>query len=288
MIAHVAEAGEDRGRVVVRMGEFVPASPAAVAAAVHVARAFQSEVEGLFIEDPDVFSAASHAYVRVVTQTGRARINGSRVELELIAEKFSVAAQRQLAQAAQAAGVKFSARVVRESAVPALQAACAERGPWNIVAFAEPLSVSHHNAGLAAAFAQVWGTTGYLVAGPRALWRQGPIVLAVEDVDRLTGMVRAGQRLAGVHGDPIWLLPVGDDEIALDWLEGEIRLMLGEGSQIKMLPRPHFSGSGLLQRAALYDCAPRMVIARYGGVLLPAQNAVGPVAELGCPAFLVH
>jgi hypothetical protein len=288
MIAHVAEAGEDRGRVVVRMGEFVPVSPAAVAAAVHVARAFQSEVEGLFIEDPDVFSVASHAHVRVLTPTGRARPVGTRDELEFMAGQFSVAAQRRLAQAAQAAGVKFSARVVREAAVPALQAACAERGPWNIIAFAEPISAGHHNAGLAAAFAQVWGTTGYLVAGSRANWRHGPIVLAVEDLDRLTGMVRAAQRLAGVHGDPIWLLPVGEDEIGLDWLEGEIRLMLGEGSQIKMLPRPHLSGSGLLLRAALFDCAPRMVIARYGGVLLPAQNTADAVSELGCPAFLVH
>ena len=59
MIAHVAAAGEDKGRVVLRLGAGVPASDIALEAAVAVARAFQSEIESLFIEDRQLFELAS-------------------------------------------------------------------------------------------------------------------------------------------------------------------------------------------------------------------------------------
>ena len=288
MIAHVAEAGEDRGRVLVRLGAFVPASTAAVAAAVHVARAFQSELEGLFIEDPDVVVAPSHAFGRVLSTTGRPRSIVSQAEADQSIAHFGFASQRLLAQVARAAGVTFSARIVRDGAIAALQAACAERGPWNIVVFAEPLASSDQDGVLATAFAQVWGTTGFIACGPRAVWRNGPIVVAVEDVDRLSGMLRAAQRLAAVHGEDIWLMPTGDDEIGLDWLEGEIRLMLGAAPAVKLLARPAAVGSSPVLRAALSQCAPRMVIARFGGVLLPQHAAAGPLSDLGCPVFLVH
>ena len=50
MIAHVAQAGEDRGRVVLHLRS---ANPSAIAleAAVRIARAFQSEIESLFVQD---------------------------------------------------------------------------------------------------------------------------------------------------------------------------------------------------------------------------------------------
>ena len=50
MIAHVAQTGEDRGRVVLQLGSAHP-SAIALEAAVRVARAFQSEIESLFVED---------------------------------------------------------------------------------------------------------------------------------------------------------------------------------------------------------------------------------------------
>ena len=50
MIAHVAQAGEDRGRVVLHLQSGHP-SAIALEAAVRIARAFQSEIESLFVED---------------------------------------------------------------------------------------------------------------------------------------------------------------------------------------------------------------------------------------------
>ena len=138
------------------------------------------------------------------------------------------------------------------------------------------------------AFEKVWGTTGYVAAAPNAAWRKGPIVVAVEDTDRLAGMVRAAERLAAVAGDEVWLMPVGEDDIALDWLESEIRLTLGETPVLKIMPRPEHAGCQQVSLATLTRCTPRMVVARYGGVMLPAKKLALALADAGCPCFLVH
>jgi hypothetical protein len=288
MIAHVAEANEDRGRVVVRLGDFAVSSKAAIAAAVHVAVAFRSEIEGLFVEDPDLFAACAHGSLRQIGHNGHTTAGLTAAGLGRDAEHFAVAVQRELSIAAAASSVKFSAHVVRDQTIPALQAACAQRGPWNIIVFAEPIVGADKSELLSAAVSQVWGTTGYIATGALCAWRPGPIVVAIEDIDHLTGMIRAAERLAAVAGDPVYLLPVGGDEIALDWLEGEIRLTLGEATNLTILPRPAHAGSNLVLRAAIAQTKPRIIIARHGGILLPVDNTARPLADLGCPVFLVH
>ena len=287
MIAHVAEAGENRGRVVVRLGEFAVSSPSAIAAAIHVATAFRSQLEGLFIEDPDLYNACAHTNLRERQIAGSSSpLSASRLGRD--AECFAVAVQRELSNAAAAAGVVFEARVVRDAPIKALQDACAERGPWNIIVFSEPILGPDKSAFVSEAISQIWGTTGYIAAGARATWKTGPILVAIEDAEHLSGMIRAAERLAAVCGDPILMMPVGNDDIALDWLEGEIRLSLAEASGIKLLDRPQYAGSDVALRAAIAAHKPRMVIARHGGVLLPVDNAAKPLAGLGCPVFMVH
>ena len=259
-----------------------------MAAAIHVAKAFQSELEGLFIQDPELSAAVALPSSRETPAAGSAKRGLSMAGLARDTGFFAIAAQRELAAAAALAGIAFSAREVRDALVPALQCACAERGPWNIVVFAEPVTAGSRSDGLAAAFEKVWGTTGYVAAGSQARWRKGPVVVAIEDIDRLPGMIRAAQRLAAVEGDEVWLLPVGEDEIALDWLEGEIRLTLGATSSVKIRPRPEHPGCAQVLRAALAGCSPRIVVARYGGLMLPAPNLAAALADTGCPCFLVH
>lgn len=287
MIDHVAEASEDRGRVIVQLGDFACSSSPAIAAAIHVALAFQSQLEGLFVENPDVY-AASRLGGREVMCHGQKTAPLSAKRLSEDADHFAVAAQRQLATAAAKSVVAFTARVSRDTPVGALQTACAQSGPWNIIVLAEPVASPDKSAQLSGIMAQVFGTTGTIATGSRAAWRKGPVIAAVEDVDRLNGMVRAAQRLAAVSGDEVLLLPVGTDEIALDWLESEIRLTLGNAPGIRILPRPlHVEYPGVLL-SALIDQQPRIVIARHGGHLIPADDAAKPLRQLGCPIFLVH
>src|SRR5690349_23094669 len=70
MIAHVAETGENQGRVVLQLGSVHP-SAIALEAAVRIAQAFQSEIESVFVEDEQLFDCAAYNFVREVSLSGR-------------------------------------------------------------------------------------------------------------------------------------------------------------------------------------------------------------------------
>jgi len=286
MIAHAAEAGEDRGRIVVRLGAMVPSSRAALEAAVHVARAFNSEIEGIYIEDPGLEAAVAHDRVRFLSLAGGPnRLPRPRLASGLA--HFATAANREVAQAAAAAGVAFKSQIVRGEVIEALSAACAERGPWNIVAFTEAISTPGRAEVLNAALTRVWGTTAFVASGPSAVWRAGPIVAVIEDIERMTGMVRAAQRLAAVSRDEVLLLPAGEDAIAQDWLDSEIRLTLGLAAGTTLLPRPVHGGAAGI-RSEIERLSPRMVLARYGGQAIAADGTASALAELSAPVFILH
>ena len=288
MIAHVAEASEGRGRVVVRLGDFACSSASAIAATIHVAQAFRSQIEGLFVENPDLHAACSLGVVREVALHGRKSQKLAASRLSQDAEHFAVAAQRQLADAASRSSVAFTARVIRDTAVGALQTACNQSGPWNIIVFAEPIASPEKSTLLCDVMAHVFGTTGTIASGRFSSWRKGPILVAVEDIERLNGMIRAAQQLAAVEGDDVLLMPIGLDEFALDWLESEIRLTLGEAHGVSVLARASHVGFADVLRADIAARKPRLVIARHGGILLPVDDQARPLAELGCPVFQVH
>ena len=99
MIAHVAAAGEGRGRVVLWLGCSTQASASAVDAAMLLARAFQSEVESLFVEDKQFFDLAEFPFARAISgaQGWQAL---PRENLEHTFRYVGAALQRQVAEAA--------------------------------------------------------------------------------------------------------------------------------------------------------------------------------------------
>lgn len=288
MIAHVAEASEDRGRVVVRLGSLTLSNRAALEAAVHVARAFQSEIEGVFVEDPDLFEAAAHGFVREVGHfAGKPRPLSNDVVVGDTSH-FAVAAQRELADIASSHRVGFKARSIRHGVVPALARACAERGPWNIVAFGEPIVDAEGAEMVAEALSNVFGATGYIVAGRRARWSHGPIIVVAEDTDRLSGQLRVARGLAGIDRDPVAVIAVGADEIGRDWLDSEVRMIVGESADVTQLRPFSADGPAAALPAALSGLLPRMIIARNGGLTLPTLGLQHVLAALSCPVFLTH
>jgi hypothetical protein len=72
MIAHVAQSGEDRGRVVIQIRSRHP-SAVAMQAAVQIARAFGSDLESLFVEDEQLFDCAAYGFVREISLSGLRR-----------------------------------------------------------------------------------------------------------------------------------------------------------------------------------------------------------------------
>lgn len=231
MIAHVAETGENQGRVVLQLGSARP-SRVAMEAAVQIARAFQSEIESIFVEDKQLFDCAAYAFVREVSLTGRL---GRAVTADAMTRDLRLAAQaarRQLEAMARRAEVPLRSRVVRDEPLRALSIACAESGPWNVVALAEPFAPGNGSL-LRQLIMEISGTTGLVMVGPKARRITGPVVAAVEDAQRIPVLLRAAERLAALDGAPIVLLLIAPDEERLAQIESHARLVRTRNRVVK-------------------------------------------------------
>lgn len=287
MIAHVAEAGESRGRVVLRYSVGDP-SPTAIAAAVCVARAFQAEIESLFIEDTQLLEMAKHPFVTETSFGGRTRRAVTRRGLVSGFRASFVAARRRIEAAARAADVPFIERVVRDEPVHALAAACAQNGPWNVIALAEPFG-SGSGEIIRELFEQVRDATGLVLAGPAATRTKGPVVVVAEDLERLPGMLRLAERVATAIEDEVVLALLADDDTALAHFDGEVRLALADRTDVRILQSMAVHGEPAAAAEVIRRLRAGFVIAHFGGVAAPRDAVWRPLATaLECPLFLVR
>ncbi|MCB1511554.1 MAG: hypothetical protein KDJ36_11695 [Hyphomicrobiaceae bacterium] len=287
MIAHVAEAGEGRGRVLLRYmsGD---ASPLAIAAAVRIAQAFHSEIESLFIEDSQLFDLARHSFVRELSFDGRVSREITPRGIEASLRASFIAARRRILAAAVAAEVPLRERVVRDEPVHAIAAACAHNGPWNVIALAEAFS-STTGGSIGEIFDAVTDVTGLVLVGPRASRTSGPIIVAAEDLDRLPGMVRAAERLARLSEAPIVIVVLADSEIELDELDAQIRLMLGDRPDVRLAHAAAVRGEPAAAAEMIRRLSGGFLIARFGGTAAPREGGWRAlVSALECPLFLIR
>ena len=301
MIAHVAETGENRGRVVLQLGSAHP-SAIALEAAVRIARAFQSEIESVFVEDEQLFDCAAYGFVREVSLTGRVSravsAAGMTQDLRLAAQ----GARRQLEALARLAEVPLRSRVVRDEPLRALAIACAETGPWNVLALAEPFAGG--NAGLVKQLlVEISGTTGIVMVGPRARRVTGPTVIAVEDADTLPSLLRAAERLTALDGTQIVLLLIAHDDEVLDRMDGQARLVVEAREDVRIERAAMARGEAAVVAEALRRLRRRLrhlPVRRSGGArrgqpqaaglrarVSAVPGAVGRAAVVGGPALAV-
>lgn len=288
MIVHVAAAGEDRGRVVLKLTSGSP-SPHAIEAALRVAQAFGSEIESLFVEDRQLFDLARLPLARQVS------FCGTRVEAmspELLARQMRHLAQdvmRRVGAAARAAEVPWRASIVRDEPVHAIARACTECGPWNVVALADALT-GRNRALISQLFASVHDTTGVVVVGPVARRVRGPVIVVLEETAQLEPMLKAAERLATVaEGSSISLVVVGADETdALD-MEGQIRLALGEAVAPAILRAVPRHGSPAEVAEVICRLHGSFVLAHFGGFLAPEDGDLKHLTGmLECPLLLLR
>jgi hypothetical protein len=287
MIAHVAQSGEDRGRVLIQIRSGHP-SIVAMRAAVQVARAFGSDLESLFVEDKQLFDCAAYGFVREISLSGR---ESRPLSLDSMMRDLHFAAQgtrRQLEALARAAQVPLRCRVVRDEPLRALTMACAEVGPWNVVALGEPFGAGY-SAALKQMLAEVSGTTGIVTVGPRAQRVTGPVIVAVEEMAELPDMLRLAERLASVDGAAVVLLLVAASQADLAQMEGEARLVVEarEGVRIELVAVARGAAASMAE--TLRRLRGGMVICEFGGLVLPDEGDLSPLAAaLECPLFLVR
>ena len=288
MIAHVAAASEQRGRVVLHLTSGHP-NQIALAAAIRVAKAFESEVESLFIEDQNLYACADYPFAVEISLCGRTRRALSVAHVEREFRHAASAIGRQLDQLARCAEVPLRRTVVRDDPFTALARACAERGPWNLIALGDTVGATASDD-IRRLFETVLDTTGVILTGPRARRNSGPLVVVLEDIAHLEPMLRTAARLAPEDGDtPITLLLVADSADKVAWMEGQVRLVLG-ANQTPQLARAVVEPGG---EAVLAEVVRRLqgglVIAEFGGVLIPASGDIRYLtSSLECPLLLMR
>jgi hypothetical protein len=301
MTVHVARADEGKGRVILRLSAWKP-NEYAIEAAMLVANAFHSEVEVLFVEDSQRVDFAGFPFAREISMRGgKPRTVSARAIRAEFQGAFAVA-RRQIAELAFAADVPIYEHTVRDEPVQALASACARRGPWNMIAIAETFGTPAPFS-LDEVFDNVTDATGVIITGPAARGRNragsstglrhrkssGPVVLAVEDVEHLQSMLRAGRFIAGaLETEVVMLLVAGTDE-EYARMDAEIRLVLADQDQVR------FAHVGVTydDQAAIAEAIRRLdsgfLIAQYGGVAAPRTRSLRPLlGALPCPVLLVR
>jgi hypothetical protein len=259
-----------------------------VEAALRVARAFGSDLESLFVEDEQLFDCAAYDFVREVSFSGGATramsIDAMMRDLHLIAQ----GARRQVEMLARRAEVPLRCRVVRDEPLRALCIACAETGPWNVVALGEPFTAANGTM-LKTMLSEVSGSTGLITVGPRARRVTGPVVVGVEDTACLPDLLRTAERLAALDGAEIVLLLIAPDEERLYQMDGEARLVVEAHEGVRIQSATIARGAASVIAETLRQLRGGIVICQFGGLVAPDDGDLGPLASvLECPLFLVR
>jgi len=276
MIMHVAEAGEQRGRVVLHITSGHP-SDVAMEAAIRIAQAFHSEIESLFVEDLQLYDMASYPFAREISYTGaRSRVL-SRDAIERDLRLAAQALRRRVEALALAANVPLrGARIVRDDPLQALAKACAEDGPWNVVALADVLAPGQ-GARLCELFASVSGYTGLMLVGPKARRTRGPVIAVIESPDHLQPMLRAAERMAGVTSGEVMLMLLSDSPSN------------GDHAKVRLLHYQIDHGAPAALAEVIRRLQAGFLIGHFGGILVPAHGDLRDlVAALECPLFLMR
>ena len=284
---HVAQAGESKGRVLLQLCSSAPNS-AAIEAAVWIARAFQSEIESLYVEDEQLLELTNFPFVREISLTGRSRRTLTATQIERHFRYTSAEFHSRIASIAMTAEVPFKPRVMRCDPLSAIAAACSEHGPWNVVVLAEPFT-SPACPPLKSLFEKVTDATGVLLVGPFSKRASGRIVIVLERAETLSAMLSAADRLASAENGQIALFMTAEGPEALSELESAARLALEDRSDVAVFTHDCSRNSFAASAEALRRLQPGLIIGEFGGVLVPTEGNLKPLAEaLECPLLLVR
>ena len=286
-ITHVAEVTENRGRVVLQVCSSRP-HPAALEAALWLARAFGASIETICVEEQQLLDLAGYAFVREVRRGDREVHALCEADMAGHIATMLRAARRDIERAAADAGVAHRSRTIRGEPLRALATACIDRGPWNVVVLTDALGVVDRQA-LRFILRQMPGVTGVLVAGPKAHRTTGPIVIAIEDAGRLAQKLNLARRLGLEDKIPIIILPIGARADHLDILDEQIRLVLDNEAGVLLSACAVTLGSTAVAAEVLRRCAPGLVIAELGRIAVPDGEDLRALAgSLECPLLLVR
>lgn len=297
LLIHVAAESEGRGRVVLAAQTATP-HEAALGAALKVAAAFETWVECQLVESPDVAALTEHSFARGVSRHGRITpLNAS--DLSGWQAAATAAARAAVTSAALASGIRLETHITRDTLADALAKACAIEGPWNIIVLADAVA-STEVATLLTLLNTVSGATGIVCVGPVAAATtdaRGPIVVVVEEMERLSQMLRVAETLAKVRpSEPraVHLVVAAAGPELKAELDGHLRLLLADvqhdpASPVTIADSTIAYGTEDEIAEAVRKLDGGFVIARFGGLAVPASGTSSSlIGVTRCPMLLVR
>ena len=266
MIAHVAEASELSGRVVLWLDPETGCTPALLEAPVRLAAAYGAEIETVAVSE---VHELDNVPIRRVGYNETADASLEPGTLAVGARRFALLTDR-YRRIVEAMGSMHGVRVrhteVSGDAIDQISEMCLSRGPWNIVALARMPALGGHSL-LSSLLANVSGATGFLLCGDQRSHAGSPVVVVVEDGDRLPPMLRAAERLAGPEGI-IRIVIAADTVAGHAELESLARLLTAGVKGVEFdKAGPTFGVPGALVELLAW-MKPSLVIARFGGLCL--------------------
>lgn len=282
MTAHVAEASEGSGRVLLWLETGPRAGAGALNATVRLAAAYASEIEtvgidpldGLVLDDLPTARIADprrSAFAELPDGNGHALIVQSQ--------------HRRVVELADALQVPVSHAERTGDPIDILAAMCRAKGPWNIIALSRAPGLDLARL-VADIFANVSGATGILTAGRSPMTWSGRIAVVAEDAERLPSMLRAAQRIAGPDGTT-HLIVAAPTRQAYAELEGQARLLADSHPDLIFEDvDPTFGLDGALDDR-LISARPSLVVARFGGTLLSDAAALSRALAVSRAPFLL-
>jgi len=264
VIAHVAEASELSGRVVLWLDPEANYPPSRLEAPVRLAAAYGAEIETVVVSDGSTREAVGIP-VRMIGQAVAPERNGF-AEHERRFELLMTRCRRAVDTVSAAHGVKVRHTLASGDAVDRISEMCDERGPWNIVALAR-MPAARSDTVIGTLLANVGGATGFLLCGEQRS-KQSRVVVIVEDAERLQSMLRAAERLSAPQA-PVHILIAADTAEDYAEIEGHSRLLAAETNLPIIFEEaaPTFGVPGALTEF-IARLRPSLVIGVFGGAAL--------------------
>ena len=287
MIAHVAEANEDSGRVLFWLEPEALTPPAAIEGATRLAAAFGSEIETLVVDDGSISRAGALPVTRAVVMNQTRGPQSGAIDASQTLTLLGQSQRRAVEDAASLLGIPCHHTITAGDAIDQLTGLCLMSGPWNVIAMSqEPTTATA--ATISAIMANVSGATGVVVAARAPCRSRGPIAVVAEDPQRLPSMIRAAIRLRP-KGVQIHVFMASETLTDLAELEAHVRLSVTDQDGLVFETSvPTHAIEGTLDEP-LRRLKPGYVIARFGGTLLPSPRALArTVALTGAPFLLVR
>lgn len=285
MMAHVAEAAEASGRVLIVIEEGGTAIEAAAGAASRFASAFAAEIETLAINQDFAERAGGIDASALVKSANRRNDETGLMRVAQVQSFLGLRQQRIVEQASWRYGVTCRHTALEGDPIDRLSEVCASRGPWNIVVLSSPTSAATAST-ISSILANVGGATGIVTAPSRVGPDDGPIVIVAEDTERLPAKLRAASRLRHLCGR-VHLVLAADKRTDLADLEAQVRLMTANHTGLYLEPAEPMLGLEGALDDQLRRLKPSFVIARFSGTLLPTPRSLVRTITVAAAPFLL-